>query len=117
MGASGPGRRWGMNAAMAEAEERDNRLIADALKIRYTPFSVERGEGAYLFDLDGQRYLDFSAGWAVAQLGYSDVRVRQAIERKLAQTTFAGLISSINTPALDLAAKLVSLTPGNFPQK
>jgi 4-aminobutyrate aminotransferase len=96
---------------------RDNQLIADALKIRYTPFVAVRGEGAYLFDPEGRRYLDFSGGWAVAQLGYSDERVRQAVACQLAQTTFAGLISAINLPALDLAEKLVSLTPGDFPKK
>src|SRR3954452_10074424 len=107
----------GMNVAAADAARRDNLLISNSLKLRYTPFAVARGEGANLFDLDGRRYLDFSAGWAVAQLGYSDARVRHAIERQLQQTTFAGLISSINTPALDLAEKLVSLTPGDFPKK
>lgn len=106
-----------MTKTRADAERRDNELIADSLKLRYTPFAVARGEGAYLFDLDGRRYLDFSAGWAVAQLGYDDARVRQAIERQVRQTTFAGLISAINTPALDLAEKLISLTPGDFPRK
>jgi 4-aminobutyrate aminotransferase len=96
---------------------RDNNLIADALKIRYTPFVAARGEGACLFDPEGRRYLDFGGGWAVAQLGYSDERVRQAVACQLEQTTFAGLISAINLPALDLAEKLIALTPGDFPKK
>lgn len=35
-------------------------------------FVLERGEGCYLFDTTGQRYLDFVAGIAVNALGYGD---------------------------------------------
>ena len=96
---------------------RDAALISDALKIRYTPFVLARGEGAHLFDEDGKRYLDFGAAWALAGLGYSDARVRDAVTRQLEQTTFAGLVSSINWPAVELAERLVALVPGDFPKK
>jgi 4-aminobutyrate aminotransferase len=96
---------------------RDAALIADALKIRYTPFVLAQGEGARLFDEDGRSYLDFGAGWALAGLGYSDRRVRDAVSRQLDHATFAGLVSSINRPAVDLAERLVRLMPGNFPKK
>ncbi|MCC7021894.1 MAG: hypothetical protein IT338_03650, partial [Thermomicrobiales bacterium] len=52
--------------------ERDARYVADALKIRYTPMVVAAGDGPYLIDEAGRRYLDFGAGWALAGLGYSD---------------------------------------------
>lgn len=97
--------------------ERDARLISDALKIRYTPMVVAAGEGAWLIDAAGRRYLDFSAGWALAGLGYSDERVRDAVARQMEQTTFGSLISAINLPALDLAEKLTSLVPGDFEKK
>ncbi len=97
--------------------ERDRRQIADALKIRYNPFVPVRGEGARLIDVEGQRYLDFGASWSLAHLGYSNERVRAAVARQLEQTTFAGLVSAINLPAVDLAEKLVSLIPGDFPKK
>src|SRR5262245_52209212 len=51
-----------------EVIARDRRYVADALKIRYYPFVLERGEGPYLFDVEGKRYLDFGAGWAVVHL-------------------------------------------------
>ena len=96
---------------------RDEALIADALKIRYSPFVMDRGEGGWLFDEDGKRFLDFGAGWALAGLGYSDRRVRDAIARQLDRATFAGLVSSINRPAVDLAERLVNLVPGDFAKK
>lgn len=96
---------------------RDARFVADALKIRYTPMVIAGGEGPYLFDEAGKRYLDFSASWALAGLGYSDRRVRDAVSEQMARSTFAGSISSINKPAVDLAEKLVSIVPGEFEKK
>jgi 4-aminobutyrate aminotransferase len=96
---------------------RDARFVADVLKIRYTPMVVARGEGPYLFDEDGKRYLDFAAGWALAGLGYSDRRVRDAVTQQMARSTFAGSVSTINKPAVDLAEKLVSIVPGDFTKK
>ena len=49
---------------------RDQRVVSQALKQRYYPFAYAGGEGGWLIDVDGRRYLDFSAGWAVANLGY-----------------------------------------------
>jgi len=97
--------------------ERDARLISDALRMRYTPMAVAAGDGPRLIDPDGRRYLDFSGGWALASLGYSDRRVQDAIDRQVRRTTFGGLISSINEPALDLAERLTGLMPGDFPKK
>src|ERR1700712_2723777 len=93
--------------AAADVIARDKRFVADALKIRYYPFVLDRGEGVYLFDVEGKRYLDFGAGWALAGLGYSDARVRAAINHQLEKTMYGGLLSGINQPAVDLAEKLV----------
>ncbi len=44
------------------------------------PFVLTRGEGVYVFDADGKKYLDCAAGIAVNALGYSDPMVVQAIQ-------------------------------------
>lgn len=95
----------------------DARYVADAIKIRYVPFALSHGEGARLFDVDGKGYLDFAAGWALAGLGYSNQRVRDAIKRQVDRTTFGGLLSGANIPAAELAERLVSLVPGDFEKK
>src|SRR3989304_7528505 len=105
------------DSTMEDLFARDERLISNALKIRYNPIAVARGEGARIWDTDGREYLDFGAGWSVAHLGYSNAHVREAIMRQIERTTFAGLISGINVPALDLAEKLVGLAPGDFEKK
>ncbi|MDP9365886.1 MAG: aspartate aminotransferase family protein [Chloroflexota bacterium] len=104
-------------ASSAAIAERDARFIADAIKIRYTPFVLAGGDGAWLFDAEGRRFLDFGAGWSVAHLGYGNDHVRRAVAAQLERTTYAGLNSTINLPAVDLAERLVSLVPGDGPNK
>ena len=96
---------------------RDERAVANALKIRYTPFVVDGGEGGRLFDVDGRSYLDFGAAWSLAGLGYSNDRVRSAVTAELGRTTFGGLVSGINRPAVELAERLIDLVPGDWEKK
>ncbi len=95
----------------------DRKLISDATKIRFFPLVVERAEGVRIRDADGKSYLDFTAAWALANTGYSNAYVRDAVVEQLNRTMFAGLVSGLHQPAVDLAEKLVSLTPGDFPKK
>jgi len=44
------------------------------------PFVIERGEGVYLYDTEGRRYLDCMAGIAVNALGYGDPEIMAAID-------------------------------------
>jgi glutamate-1-semialdehyde 2,1-aminomutase len=48
------------------------------------PFVVQRGEGAYLFDLDGKRYIDYICSWGPLVLGHAPLAVRRAVEAQLA---------------------------------
>lgn len=97
--------------------EMDAGLIANALKLRFFPMAVASGEGCRLRDVEGKSYLDFTAGWALANLGYSHPYVQQAVTEQFKRTTFASLISGMHEPALQLAQKLTNLTPGSFPKK
>lgn len=97
--------------------ELDRRLISNAVKIRFFPLVVERGEGCRLYDVDGKAYLDFTAAWALANTGYSDDYVKQAVVDELNRTTFAGLVSATHEPAVQLAEKLIALMPGDFGKK
>jgi 4-aminobutyrate aminotransferase len=101
----------------AEVLQRDAALISDAAKLRFYPLALERGEGTQVFDVDGKRYLDFGAGWSVANLGYRHPGFVQALQRQLDKTSFASLISGTHEPALDLAERLIQLTPGDFEKK
>jgi 4-aminobutyrate aminotransferase len=100
-----------------QIDELDAGLIADAIKLRFYPFAAESGEGCRLRDVEGKEYLDFTAGWALANTGYSHPRVKQAVIEQLNRTTFASLISGMHEPALQLAQKLIELVPGDFRKK
>lgn len=47
------------------------------------PIVLERGEGAYLYDTEGKRYLDFAAGIAVCGLGYGNTELNQALKDQI----------------------------------
>jgi 4-aminobutyrate aminotransferase len=106
-----------MNDTSDQLYEMDTGLISDALKIRFFPHVTHEGNGVRLYDTEGKQYLDFSAGWAVANTGYSHPHVKQAVIEQLERTTYGGLLSSMHLPSLHLAEKLVELVPGNFPKK
>ncbi len=79
-----------------------------------TDLVVERGEGAYLYTIDGEKYLDFVQGIAVNALGHCHpVLVEAACEqiRRLGHASF-NLVSY--PPTLKLAAELRKVTPGDL---
>ena len=56
---------------------------------------VERGEGAYLFDVDGNRYLDYVLSWGPLVLGHAHPRVVEALEVALRRGTSYGAPSRL----------------------
>lgn len=74
------------------------------------PLAV-RGEGAYLIDRDGKRYLDASGGAAVSCLGHSDRAVVEAICAQLDKLAYAHTSFFSNEPMEALAEALVASAP------
>jgi adenosylmethionine-8-amino-7-oxononanoate aminotransferase len=73
-----------------------------------------RGEGAYLYDRAGKRYLDASGGAAVSCLGHSDRAVIEAIQRQLDRLAFAHTSFFTNEPMEALADALIARAPESF---
>lgn len=72
------------------------------------PFYVSRGEGAYLYDLGGKRYLDYNTSNGAALLGHDHPAVRQAVEHGIE----LGIITAAETPYHEtLAATLCEIIP------
>jgi glutamate-1-semialdehyde 2,1-aminomutase len=55
-----------------------------------TPFFVERGRGAYLVDVDGNRYVDYVLSWGPLILGHAHPRVAAALEEAVRRGTSYG---------------------------
>lgn len=47
------------------------------------PITLDRGDGVYLYDTDGKKYLDFMAGIAVSGLGYGNVELKNALKEQI----------------------------------
>ena len=76
------------------------------------PIDVVRGEGVWLWDADGKRYLDGSAGLWYANVGHGRAEIGRAISRQLAELeTFHIFGDFTNPPAERLADRLASLAP------
>ena len=73
-----------------------------------------RGDGVYVVDQDGNRYLDASGGAAVSSLGHSDPDVRDAIAAQLDQLAYAHTGFFTTDVMEELAATLCDRAPGNF---
>ena len=72
------------------------------------PVYVERGEGPYLYGLDGRRYLDFNMSNGAALLGHDHPAVRRAV----LQGVEAGLVTAAETPFHEaLAARMIAVIP------
>ena len=54
------------------------------------PFFVARGEGAYLVDTDGRRYVDYVQSWGASILGHADPAIVAAVQRAAADGTSYG---------------------------
>ena len=74
------------------------------------PLALERGSGVYLWDTEGNRYLDFYGGHCVALLGHCHPRVTTAIQQQAAQLQFYSNVSYSPVRAR-AAERLVSLAP------
>lgn len=81
--------------------------------IRYSqafgrPFYVSRGEGAYLYDLEGREYVDLLTSHGATLLGHNHPGIRRAVEEALR----CGIVCSSETPAQSrVAAALAAMVP------
>ncbi len=61
-------------------QETDNNLVHTYNRF---PVTLERGEGVYIYDTDGKKYLDFAAGIAVSGLGYGNQELNLALKEQI----------------------------------
>lgn len=76
----------------------------------YYPFSIARGEGTVLYSSDGLRFLDFTSGLAVLNVGHSHPRVLEAVRRQLERFVHTGGIY-YSEATVAAAEELLAVTP------
>jgi adenosylmethionine-8-amino-7-oxononanoate aminotransferase len=75
---------------------------------------ITRGEGAYIWDDQGKRYLDGLAGLFVVQVGHGREELAQAAARQARELAFFPLWSYAHPRAIELADRLAGYAPGDL---
>lgn len=78
---------------------------------KLAPFTVDRGEGSWIYTTDGDRYLDFVAGIGVTNTGHAHPKVVAAATEQLHKIIHAQQNQFYQQPMIDLAARIVEITP------
>ena len=73
------------------------------------PVVLDRGEGVYLYDINGKKYLDFAAGIAVFSLGYHNEKYNNALKEQIDKLLHTSNLY-YNVPAIEAATKIVNAT-------
>lgn len=73
-----------------------------------------RGEGPYVWDSHGRRYLDGLSGLFVVQVGHGRTELAEAGARQAAQLAYFPVWGSAHPPAIELAERLAHLAPGDL---
>ncbi len=72
---------------------------------------IERGEGVYLYDFDGNRYLDAISSWWVNLFGHANPYINQKVKEQLDTLEHVIFAGFTHKPAVELSKRLVKLTP------
>jgi len=93
----------------------ENRVSAP----NYAPLPVvlTRGEGSYLWDTEGRRYIDFVGGIGVMNVGHNHPRVMAAVREQLERVTHTAFQVMTYESYLRLAERLCEVAPGDGPKK
>jgi len=96
--------------------QRDERYMSPSYT-RIYPLVVERGSGAVIEDVDGNLFLDFTAGIAVVATGHCHPAVVAAIQEQAAKLIHMSGTDFYYQPQIDLAQRLAELAPGRSPKR
>ena len=75
---------------------------------------VDRGEGIYLEEMGGKRYIDAMSGLWVVAVGHGRQELADIAAEQMSKLSFANPFAYATTPAVDLASKLAQLAPSTI---
>ncbi len=81
------------------------------------PFYADRAVNSELWDVEGNRYIDFASGIAVLNVGHSHPKIISAVEAQLRRFTHTAFQVVPYEAYVRLAERLCKLTPGKYPKK
>ncbi|HYT91579.1 MAG TPA: aminotransferase class III-fold pyridoxal phosphate-dependent enzyme, partial [Gemmataceae bacterium] len=99
-----------------ELLQRDQQHVSPSYT-RIYPLVCARGSGAVIEDLDGNLFLDFTAGIAVTATGHCHPKVVAAIQDQAAKLIHMSGTDFYYRPQIDLAQRLAEVAPGASPKR
>lgn len=97
------------------AMQRDASVVSQSYtRDASAPVVVERGLGAWIWDVDGNRLLDFAAGIAVCATGHCHPEIVRVIAEQSTKLIHMSGTDFFYEPQIALAEAIVALTPGDF---
>jgi adenosylmethionine-8-amino-7-oxononanoate aminotransferase len=86
--------------------------FAEMHKVQHQPFIVDRGEGIYVWDEEGRRYLDAAASLWYMNVGYGREQIIDAMDAQLRKLpAFHTFVDYATRPPIDLANRIASVSP------
>ena len=77
------------------------------------PIAVKYGKGVYLYDYDGNRYIDFSSGLMNSNIGHGDQRITQAVVKQMQEVSYVTPFTVTKVRG-ELGKKLAEICPGDL---
>ncbi len=81
------------------------------------PVFIHHAKNAEMWDVEGNRYIDFGTGIAVCSTGHTNPKVTAAVQEQLQRFSHTCVMVTPYSSAVELAEKLNELAPGNTPKK
>jgi 4-aminobutyrate aminotransferase len=105
------------NEQSMEVINRDKEVIAPFSRIPYYPFAIKRALGSIVEDMDGNKFIDFLSSAGALNTGHCHPKVVKAIKEQTDQFIMYTPVYMYHKPLVDLAQKLIKITPGSFLKK
>ena len=97
------------------AGRRSRSVTPGALSVH--PIYPVKAQGSYVWDADGKKYLDFSTGIAVMNVGHSHPKVLDAVKAQIDEFQHLCFAVGMNPTYIELAEKLQQIAPGPSEKK
>jgi len=94
-------------------ESKEHTFVSWNAQAAWNPLVMERGEGVYVWDADGKRYIDWSSQLVNVNIGHSHPHVVKAIQEQAAKLCYVEP-SATTGPRAQLGAMLADIAPGDL---
>src|SRR3954452_3667898 len=100
--------------SLSQAVAKHKQYLFPAITMYYEePIALVKGEGSYVWDDQGKRYLDAFGGVLTGSVGHANPNVTEGVVQQVKTLNHTSTLYA-NKPQSDLAEKLAQISPGNL---